>query len=83
MTGMAVGSLKRYKWPGIDLIPAELFNAEGRTICSELHKFVNSVWNKEELPVQWKELVTLPIYGKGDETGCSNYWGLSLLPARQ
>jgi len=78
---MAVGNLKRYKWRGIDQIPAELFKAEGRTVCSEIHKLVNSVWNKEELPEQWKELVTLPIYEKADETGCSNYWGLSLLLA--
>jgi hypothetical protein len=28
---------------------------------------------KEELPEQWKELGTLPVYEKGDETGCSNY----------
>jgi len=50
-----------------------LFKAEGRTVCSEIHKIVNSVWNKEELSEQWKELVTLPVYEKGDETGCSNY----------
>ena len=24
------------------------------TICSEIHKLIYSIWNKEELPEQWK-----------------------------
>jgi len=27
---------------------------------------------KEELPEQWKELIIVPIYKKGDKTNCSN-----------
>jgi len=52
----------------------------GRTIRSEIHKLTNSVWNKEELPEQWKESIVVPIYKKGDKTDCSNYRGISLLP---
>jgi hypothetical protein len=37
------------------------------------------VWNKEELPEQWKELIFVPVYKKGDKTECSNYRGISLL----
>jgi hypothetical protein len=51
---MAIEKLKRYKSPGIDQIPAELFKAGGIKICSEIHKLIISVWNKEELPDQWK-----------------------------
>jgi hypothetical protein len=47
---MAIEKLKRHKSPGIDQIPAELIKARGRTIRSEIHKLINSVWNKEELP---------------------------------
>jgi hypothetical protein len=36
------------------------------------------IWNKEELPHQWKESI-VPIHKKGDETDCSNYRGISLL----
>jgi hypothetical protein len=49
---MAIEKLKRLKSPGIDPIPAELIKAEGRTIRSEIHKLINSIWNKEELPEQ-------------------------------
>ena len=40
---------------------------------------VNSVWNKEEFPVEWKESITVPVYKKGDKTYCNNYRCISLL----
>jgi hypothetical protein len=40
---MAIEKLERYKSPGIDQIPAELIKAGGSKICSEIHKFINSV----------------------------------------
>jgi hypothetical protein len=43
---------------------AELIKAGGRTILSENHNF-NSVWNKVELPEQWRESVIVPICKKG------------------
>ena len=46
---------------------------------SEIHKLINSIWNKEELPEEWKESITAPIYKKGDKTDCSNSRGISLL----
>jgi hypothetical protein len=76
---MVIEKLKRYKSPGIDQIPSELIKAGGIKICSEIHKLVNSIWNKEELPEQWKESVIVPVYRKGDKTDCSNYRSISLL----
>jgi hypothetical protein len=49
---MAIEKLKRHKSPAIDQIPAELNKAGGRTIRSEIHKLINSIWNKEEFPEQ-------------------------------
>jgi hypothetical protein len=42
--------------------------------------FINSIWNKEELPQQWKESTVVPIYKKGNKTDCSHYSGTLMLP---
>jgi hypothetical protein len=76
---MAIEKLKRHKSPGIDHIPAELIKAGGRIIRSEIDKLIISIWNKEELPEEWKESVIVPIYKKGNKTDCGNYRGISLL----
>ena len=55
---------------GTDQIPTELITAGGRTIYSEIHKLINSIWNEGELPEEWKESIIVP----------SNYRGISLLP---
>jgi hypothetical protein len=73
---MDIEKLKSHKSPGIVQIPAELIKAGGRLIRSEIHKLITSVWNKEELPEEWKESVIVPIYKKGDKTDCSNYRGI-------
>jgi hypothetical protein len=65
--------LKKYKSPGSGQIPAELIQARGETLLSEIHKLFNSVWNKEELPDQWKESIIVTIHKKGDKINCSNY----------
>jgi hypothetical protein len=75
---IAIDKLKRYKSPGIDQIPAEQIQARGNTLRSEIHKLINCIWNKEELPEQWKESIIVPIYEKGDRTDCSNYREISL-----
>jgi hypothetical protein len=36
--------------------------APGETLQSQIHKLINSIWNKEELPDQWKEYSTASIY---------------------
>jgi hypothetical protein len=66
--------------PGADHIPAELIQAGGETLHSEIHKLIKLIWNKEELPHQWKESIVMPIHKKGDKTECSNYRGMSFLP---
>jgi hypothetical protein len=46
---------------------------------SEIHELIMLIWNKEELPYQWKESIVVPIHKKGDTTDCSNYRGTSFL----
>jgi hypothetical protein len=77
---LAIEKLKSRNSPGIDQIPAELIKAESMTIRSAIHKLIIVIWNKEELPEEWKESVVVPIHKKGDKTDCSNYRGISCLP---
>jgi hypothetical protein len=69
---MGTEKLRRHISHGIHQIPPELIKARDRTICSEIHKLINSIWNKKDLPKQWKESITVPIY-KSDKTYCSSY----------
>ena len=79
---LATEKPRSHKSPGIHQIPAELIKTGGRTIHYENHKLIISIWNKEELPEDWKESIIVPIYKKRDITDCSNYVyrGISLLP---
>jgi hypothetical protein len=70
---------KYYKSQGSDEIPALLIKAGGEILLSAIAKIINSIWNKEELPDQWKESIIVPIYENGDKTDCNNYRGISLL----
>ena len=54
---LAIDKLKSHKSPGIDQIPAELIKAGGRTIYLEIHKLMISIWKKEKLPEECKELI--------------------------
>jgi hypothetical protein len=52
-----IAELKNYKSPGSDQIPAELYQAGGEILVFVIHKLITSIWNKEELPDQWKESI--------------------------
>jgi hypothetical protein len=64
---ISIAELKKYKSPGSGQIPAELYQAGGETLASVIHKPITSVWNKEEMPDQWKESIIVPIHKKGDK----------------
>jgi len=42
-----------------------LIKAGGRTIFCEIHKLIISIWNKEELPDEWKDSIVVPIKRRG------------------
>jgi len=77
---LAIEKLNSHKSPGIDQMSAELIKAGGKTIGCEIHKLIISISNKEKLPEECKESMTVPIDKKGDKTNCGNYRGISLLP---
>jgi hypothetical protein len=65
---IAIAKLKKYKSPGSGQISAKLIQAGGKILLSVIHKLINSVWNQEKLPDQWKESIIVPVHKKGDKT---------------
>jgi hypothetical protein len=76
---IGIANLNKCNSPGSDQIPIELIQKGGETAVSLIYKFINSVWNKEELPNEWKESIIVPIHKTGDKTDCNNYCRISLL----
>jgi hypothetical protein len=76
---IAIAKLKKYKLPSSDQILAELIQAGSKKLLSVIHKLINSAWNKEELPDQWKEFIIVPVHKKGDKTDFNNYLLLLLI----
>jgi hypothetical protein len=62
----AIRKLKRCKSLGSDQILAELIQAGGEVLHSEIHKLM-LLWNKEELPHHHKESVVVPSHKKADK----------------
>jgi hypothetical protein len=76
---IAIENLKKCKLPGSDQIPAELTQAGGERLLSEIHKLINFIRIKEELSYHWKESIIVPIHKIGDKADCNNCCGTSLL----
>ena len=76
---MVIENQKGHKSPGTDQFPTELIKAGCRTIRSEIHKLIISIWNKEELPEKCNESIIVPIHKKGDKTDSNIYTDISLL----
>ena len=47
---IAIAKLKKYKFPSINHIPAELIHDGGNSLISEIYKLVFAIWKKEMLP---------------------------------
>jgi hypothetical protein len=52
---VTVGKFKRYKLTGVEQIPADMIQAGGKTLRSKIHELIKLIWDKEELPHQWKK----------------------------
>jgi hypothetical protein len=75
----AIRSLKNNKASGTDDLPAEIFKEGGERIAIVLWYLMKGIWEKEEIPEDWKAIIICPIYKKGDKLHCRNYRGISLL----
>jgi len=51
---LAIENLNRHKSPGTGQIPVEMNKESSKTIRSEIHPLIFSIWNKEKLTEEWK-----------------------------
>ena len=75
----AIMSLKNGKAAGPDEIPAEAIKADMETATNMLYSLFSKIWEREEIPAEWKEGILIKLPKKGDLTECSNYRGIMLL----
>jgi hypothetical protein len=72
-------TLKNNKAPGADNIPAELLKYGGNKVIKNIHDLVTLVWEKEQMPKDWRKSIIFPIHKKGDKLNCANYRGIALV----
>ena len=75
----AVRKTKSGKAPGIDNIPPEALKADSRTTADVMQKLLQDIWEKEEIPEEWKTWIIIKLPKKGDLGDCNNWRGIQLL----
>ena len=75
----AIAHMKNGKVAGPDGIPAEALKADVNTSVEMLYSLFEEIWEKEEIPAEWKEGYLIKIPKKGDLSRCDNYRGITLL----
>ncbi len=75
----AITLLKNWKAAGPDDIPAEALKADLNLSVEMLYPLFEKIWEKEEVPTDWKEGYLTKLPKKGDLSNCNNYRGVTLL----
>lgn len=75
----ALNGMKNHKAAGEDGICVELLKKGGEELVNRIWNMVRQIWNKEEMPDEWRRALVCPIHKKGDKMNCTNYRGISLL----
>ena len=76
-----IRSLKNRKAPGIDQITNEPLKYEGEHLIQELTKLVKIMFQRGQVPKEWKTSITVTNFKRGDGKMPSNYRGITLLSA--
>jgi hypothetical protein len=75
---ISIAKLKKYKSPGRDQIPAELYQAGGETLVSVIHKLITSVEMRKKCLISGRSLL-LYQFTRWVMKLTNNYRGISLL----
>ncbi|VDP84882.1 unnamed protein product, partial [Schistosoma mattheei] len=76
---MAVRQIKNGKAAGPDNIPAEALKSDVEVTTSMLYPLFKEIWEKEQVPMDWREGHLVKIPKKGDLSKCEKYRGITLL----
>ena len=72
--------LKVGKSPGIDGIPAEVYQHVGEAVLEKLQDLFTNCWERGTLPQDLRDAVIVSLYkNKGEKSDCSNCRGITLL----
>ena len=72
--------LKVGKSPGIDGIPAEVYQHGGETVLDKLQDLFTNCWEKGTPPQDLRDAVIVSLYkNKAEKSNCSNYRGITRL----
>ena len=75
----AIGHIQNGKAAGPDSIPAEALMGDVTTSVEMSYSLFEKIWEKEEIPAEWKEGYLIKIPKKGDLSRCDNFIGITLL----
>ena len=75
----AVQSLKKGKSAGVDNIPAELIQADGKDVITALATICNNIWQTGEWPTPWTQSLVITLPKKGNPRQCQSYRVMSLI----
>ena len=76
----AVELLSRGKAPGIDAIPAEIYQSGGPALIQKLTELFQNMWSEGTIPQEIKDASIVHLYKKkGNRQSCDNHRGISLL----
>ncbi len=60
-------SLKSLKNAGCDGIHAEMLKAGGGGLFKWIHRLISKIWQDEMVPDDWRKVVVVPLFKKGDK----------------
>ena len=71
--------LKNNKAPGADSVINEFLKYGGSEVRNKLLKIMSMIFEKGEVPNDFRKTFIKPLYKKGEKSECHNYRGISLV----